>query len=78
VDGKSNVLVCETASGQQRLTMAEDRNRSIPVPPSTSILGGPGIALAFSPDGRLLATSNYHFVIRIWDTLTGKEVTTLR
>lgn len=34
--------------------------------------------LAFSPDGRLLATCGYDRLIRIWETATGKPVSVLR
>jgi serine/threonine protein kinase/WD40 repeat protein/tetratricopeptide (TPR) repeat protein len=31
-------------------------------------------ALAFHPDGRMLAAGDYHGLIRFWDTSTGKEI----
>ena len=34
--------------------------------------------LAFSPDGRLLATCGYDRLIKLWDVPTGKEVRTLK
>ena len=33
--------------------------------------------IAFSPDGRLLASTGDHSAIKLWDTATGKEVRTL-
>jgi hypothetical protein len=34
--------------------------------------------LAFSPDGRLLATTGYDRLIKLWEVATGKEVRTLK
>jgi WD40 repeat protein len=34
--------------------------------------------LAFSPDGRLLATAGYDRLIKLWDVTSGKEVRTLK
>jgi WD40 repeat protein/serine/threonine protein kinase len=36
------------------------------------------IFIAFSPDGRRIATSSYDRTIKLWDTDTGREVFTLR
>jgi WD40 repeat protein len=38
-------------------------------------------SLVFSPNGRILATQNYHqgvLTIKVWDVATGKEIQTLR
>ena len=35
-------------------------------------------SLAFSPDGRLLATGDYAGTIKLWDAASGKELTSLQ
>ncbi|HEY6121925.1 MAG TPA: caspase family protein [Pyrinomonadaceae bacterium] len=35
-------------------------------------------ALAFSPDGRFLASGSFDSTVKVWDLATGKEITTLK
>jgi WD40 repeat protein len=39
---------------------------------------GPSLNVAFSPDGRLLATGGDENTVKVWDVATGRELRTLR
>jgi eukaryotic-like serine/threonine-protein kinase len=41
-------------------------------------VAGPGLSVAFSPDGRRLATGGVGNTVKIWDARNGKELQTLR
>jgi RNA polymerase sigma factor (sigma-70 family) len=59
----SKIFLWDTATGKQLLQLDGDR-----IPSS----------VAFSPDGRLLASGDMHGTIRFWDIATGKLVRQIR
>jgi WD40 repeat protein len=68
-DADQKVKVWEAATGEEVLSLPRDTD----LPGHTNYV----IAVAFSSDGRRLASASWHEVI-VWDTKTGKKVTTLR
>ena len=46
------------------------------VPPEGAPKGAPSIfaCVAYSPDGKMLATCGFNSPLRLWDALTGKEI----
>jgi WD40 repeat protein len=81
------VLIAEYSPDNKRIALGCNRGMIKIVDPETgeeSILtDGKGWqqsliqSLAFSPDGRLLVSGGYDHVVRVWDTNTGRELTTL-
>jgi WD40 repeat protein/predicted Ser/Thr protein kinase len=60
-DGRYRIGIFDTSSGQERANWAAGQ--------------GQILALAFSPDGKRLASGGDERVIRIWDAATGKPLT---
>jgi WD40 repeat protein/serine/threonine protein kinase len=63
-DATNTVEVLDTASGRVLRTLIGH--------------SGDVIFIAFSPDGRRIATASYDRTIKLWDPATGREVFTLR
>jgi hypothetical protein len=62
--GRSSVLVLDTTTDRVSHTL---------IGHTADVVG-----IAFSPDGRRIATASYDRTIKLWDTATGREVFTLR
>jgi eukaryotic-like serine/threonine-protein kinase len=57
-------------AGEVRLWDVGTGRPRLPPMPHTNYL----VALAFHPDGKVLAAGDYHGLVRLWDTSTGKEI----
>jgi WD40 repeat protein/serine/threonine protein kinase len=57
-----------------RLTEKQDPR----IPPIRGRVPGPSLNVAFSPDGRTLATGGEEYTVKIWEVQTGRELATLR
>jgi WD40 repeat protein len=69
-DGKTLALACTSAV---RLWDVAAQRESAVLPASTEVA-----AMAFSPNGKLLATGNWDNNIHVWDVATQRQVGTLR
>jgi uncharacterized delta-60 repeat protein len=50
------------------------QNNSLAVPITSMAHDGAVSALAFSPNGKVVASGSYDNTVRVWDALTGKEI----
>ena len=60
----------DVVAGEVRLWDTSSGRLLFPPMPHTNNVS----ALAFRPDGKVLAAGDYHGLVRLWDTSTGREV----
>ena len=58
------------ATGEVRLWDASTGRLRFPPMPHTNYVA----ALAFQPDGKVLAAGDFNGLVRLWDTSTGREI----
>ena len=65
---------CPRAGGEVKIWDVEKRAEVRTINGHTDCI----YAVAFSPDGKSIATSSYDKLIKLWDVATGKEIRTLK
>jgi WD40 repeat protein len=65
-DATSHIMIFDAASQKQTTELKGHRENSNG---TFSVMG-----IAFSPDGKLLATASYDKSVRVWDSASGKQV----